>query len=386
MKRDVLASLWAAHRAAGAALGVLVFLIFVTGTICTFRDELRLWSSPVVQAAQSSELSKPQGEDVQRVIEAFAAHHPLNAAARWALFLPENEHGAYELVYKHPKKSSLVRAFVGGQKLVYLGESSCNPAEFLFNLHANLSFRGKLGRVSVGLVGLACLFLVVSGFLIHQHKLRNVFALRKGKSLRRTLGDTHRAVGLWGVIFFAAISFSGAVLGLKSVLVVVPAAVKFKGKLAAAKKELSPPTVKRSGEEAPMQPPAQLWSKSLAQARLRSGGSSFVPTVLSAYAWGDSNAQWVLSGSLRGSLSPRNEAVQIHLSGVDGTLSEAHSVLEQPWPRRVFSAISPLHYGDFGGVGLKSLYALLGAAGVVLVGSGLLIWGRQRAKEAAKRA
>lgn len=384
MKRDVLASLWAAHRGAGAGLGALVFLIFVTGTFCTFRDELRLWSSPVVQSAKSPETPALEEHAVSRVIETFAEHHPLDEVPRWALFLPPDADGAYELVYKDPKKPRLARAFVGGQELRYLGESSCNPEEFLFNLHANLSFRGKLGRISVGLVGLVCLFLVFSGFLIHRHKLRNAFTLRKGKSLRKTLGDTHRAVGLWGVLFFAAISFSGGVLGLKSVLVVAPAALKFKGKLGAAKKELAAPQVKRSGQGAKMLPVGELWSNALAQAQEHAGDAEFVPTILSAYAWGDAQAQWVLSGSLRGSLSPQNEAVRVRLSAVDGTLVHGESALEQAWPRRVFSALTPLHYGDFGGVAIKSLYALLGASGIALVGSGLLIWIRRRAEEDAK--
>lgn len=386
MKREVLASLWGAHRAAGAGIGALVFLIFVTGTFCTFRDELRLWSSPMVQSAEQAQSPELDARGVEQVIAAFAQHHPMEEVPRWAVFLPADRHGAYELVYKDPKKPSLARAFVGGRDLDYLGESRCNPAEFLFNLHANLSFRGKLGRVSVGLVGLVCLFLVCSGFLIHRHKMRNAFALRKGKSLRKTLGDTHRAVGLWGVLFFTAISFSGAVLGLKSLVVVAPAAVKFKGKLGAAKKALSPPRVKRSGETVPMRPAAKLWSEALAQAQRQAQDGEFVPTILSSYAWGDRQAQWVLSGSLRGSLSPENEAVQVRLSGVDGGLIHSESVLEQAWSRRVFSALTPLHYGDFGGLAIKTLYALLGGAGVVLVGSGLLIWMRRRAEDEGKGA
>lgn len=379
MKREVLASLWAAHRGAGAGLGALIFLIFVTGTLCTFRDELRLWSSPLVQVEGADRSPGPGAGEVAKVVQTFAQHHPLDEVPRWALLLPQTPGDPYELVHPRPAKPGLVRAFVGGQELAYLGESKVNPAEFVFDLHANLSLRGKLGRVSVGLVGIVCLFLVASGFLIHRHKLRNMFALRKGKSLRRTLGDTHRALGLWGVGFFAAISFSGAVLGLKSVLVLAPAVTKFNGKIAQAKKELAPPPVRRSGQRAQMQPPAQLWSEAATRARALAGEAAFVPTLLSAQAWGDANAQWVLSGSLRGALAPQNEAVQVRLSAVDGAFLEGHAVHSQGWPRRVFSALAPLHYGDFGGIAIKSLYALLGGSGILLVGSGLLIWVRRRA-------
>lgn len=386
MKRDVLASLWGAHRAAGAGLGALIFLIFVTGTVCTFRDELRLWSSPIVHDQKGGELPSLGPGSVERVVKTFARHHPLDEVSRWAVFLPPDVQGAYELVYRNPRKPGLVRAYVGGSDLVYLGESSCNPAEFLFNLHANLSFRGKLGRIGVGLVGLLCVFLVLSGFLIHRHKLRNAFSLRQGKSVRRTLGDTHRALGLWGVLFFASISFTGAVLGLKSMLVVAPAVVKYKGKFAAAKKELSPPQVKRSGQRVPMRPVAELWALSLREAQVLSGESEFVPTILSGVAWGDARAQWLLSGSLQGTLAPQNEATQVRLSAVQDQVLEGHSVAEQRWPRRFFSALAPLHYGDFGGLALKGLYALLGTSGMLLVGSGLLIWIRRRREQEPSRS
>lgn len=384
MKRDVLASLWAAHRAAGAGLGALIFLIFVTGTLSSFRDELRLWSSPVVQSQQGDHTPGPSASAIDKVVTAFAGRHPLEEVSRWAVLLPVDERAPYELVYPNTRAPGLIRAFVGGPDLVYLGDSRCNPAEFVFNLHANLSFRGKLGRISVGGVGLVCLFLVISGFLIHRQKRRNAFALRKGNSVRRTLGDAHRALGLWGVLFFTAISFSGAVLGLKSVLVVAPAALKFKGDLAKAKRELAVPQVKRSGHSAQMRSVPALWSDATERANALAGNEVFVPTLLSTFAWGDTRAQWGVSGSLRGALAPQNEAIQVRLSGVDGQFLSGHSVQDQAWPRRVFSALAPLHYGDFGGVAIKSLYALLGGAGILLVGSGLLIWVRRRADQQVK--
>lgn len=383
MKREVTASLWAAHRALGVFLGALLFLIFATGTVCTFRDELRLWSSPVAQAGQGQALAAPNGAQIERVVEQFAQHHPLTTVPRWAIFLPFYEDGAYELIYADKQHRSLVRAFVGDSDLRYLGEAARTPGEFLFNLHANLSFRGRIGRISVGLLGLGALFLALTGFLIHRHKLRNAFTFRPGQTLRKTLGDTHRAVGLWGFAFFVMISFSGALLGLKSILLVAPTAVQFKGDFAKAKEVLTPAQVRRKGEPMIMAPVPELWDASMELAQANAEASTFVPTLLSAWAWGDFNAQWVVAGSLPGQLAPQNEGMRVRLYAGDASPLELESVLEHPAPRRVLSTMSPLHYGDFGGWPLKFLYAALGFGGLVLIGSGLMIWAQRSAKPKA---
>lgn len=385
MKREVLTSLWGAHRVAGSLLGALIFLIFVTGTLCTFRDELRLWSSPVARSSPAQDVTlAPSGQVVQQVIARFEEHHPLRELPRWALLLPIYPQGSYELIYQDKSRPTLVRAFVGGPELSYLGESNNNPGEFVFLLHANLTLRGKTGRILVGLFGLGCLFLVITGILIHRQKLRNAFALRRGKSLRRTLGDTHRAMGLWGVGFFAVISFTGAVLGLKPVLMVAPTAVQFKGDLKQAKKALRPASVKRSGREAPMKDVELLWTRMHQELRQGAGESDFVPTILNAWAWGDANAQLVLSGSLPGQLAAQNEAATVRVDAVSGKLLNREWVGQKHWPARLYSSMAPLHYGDFGGWPLKFLYAALGGCGVLLVGSGLMIWAQRGGEGASK--
>lgn len=386
MKKAVVKRLWSAHRVAGAFLGSVVFLLFLTGTICMFRDELRLWSSPAVQADGPFEAAALDAVSVQKAVQSFSRHHPLTETPRWAVLLPLYPQGVFELLYRPKDEPGLLRAYVRGGDFAYLGSSDRTPSEFLFNIHANLTIRQKTGRILVGCMGLVCLFLVITGLLIHRHKLRNAFSFRSGSSLRRSLGDAHRALGLWGVPFFALISLSGAALGLKTLLLLSPTAVVFKGDVAQAKRVLRHPSPQPANKAVSMQPVAALWKESLRHIAHAGEGESFVPTIINVQHWGDENARWSLSGSLRGSLSPQNEAAVVRLSAKTATLDSVESIHEQGWPQRIYSTLTPLHYGDFGGWPMKLLYAALGLSGLGLVATGLMIWAQRMDLSSRKKS
>jgi uncharacterized iron-regulated membrane protein len=57
-----------------------------------------------------------------------------------------------------------------------------------------------------------------------------------------------------------------------------------------------------------------------------------------------------------------------------------------PWYLTALLVSQPLHFGDYGGAGLKLLWALLDLATIVVLGSGLYLWlKRGRAAKAAAR-
>jgi uncharacterized iron-regulated membrane protein len=59
-----------------------------------------------------------------------------------------------------------------------------------------------------------------------------------------------------------------------------------------------------------------------------------------------------------------------------------------PWYLSALLLSQPLHFGDYGGAGMKFLWALLDLATIVVLGSGLYLWlkrGRAAAKAGAAR-
>ncbi|MFN7109695.1 MAG: PepSY-associated TM helix domain-containing protein, partial [Brevundimonas sp.] len=68
---------------------------------------------------------------------------------------------------------------------------------------------------------------------------------------------------------------------------------------------------------------------------------------------------------------------------INARTGELAAVAPTPWYVKALSLSQPLHFGDYGGLGLKILWALLDVATIVILGSGLYLWlGKGRRKPA----
>ena len=59
---------------------------------------------------------------------------------------------------------------------------------------------------------------------------------------------------------------------------------------------------------------------------------------------------------------------------IDARTGELAAVAPMPWYVKTLSLSQPLHFGDYGGLGLKILWALLDLAAIFILGSGLYLW------------
>ncbi len=59
---------------------------------------------------------------------------------------------------------------------------------------------------------------------------------------------------------------------------------------------------------------------------------------------------------------------------IDIRTGELAAVAPMPWYVKTLSLSQPLHFGDYGGLALKILWALLDLATIVILGSGLYLW------------
>ena len=68
---------------------------------------------------------------------------------------------------------------------------------------------------------------------------------------------------------------------------------------------------------------------------------------------------------------------------VDATTGDVTTVAHPPWYLNVLELSRPLHFGDYGGMPLKVLWALLDILTIIVVGSGLYLWfARRKATDA----
>ena len=72
---------------------------------------------------------------------------------------------------------------------------------------------------------------------------------------------------------------------------------------------------------------------------------------------------------------------------VDAETGEVAAVLTMPWYITMLRLSQPLHFGDYGGMPLKILWALLDCVTIVVLASGLYLWiGRRRTSVAQEDA
>src|SRR5271154_2043997 len=59
---------------------------------------------------------------------------------------------------------------------------------------------------------------------------------------------------------------------------------------------------------------------------------------------------------------------------VDARSGKLASVISMPWYLRALEVSRPLHFGDYGGLPLKILWALFDLVTIIVLGSGLYLW------------
>jgi uncharacterized iron-regulated membrane protein len=69
---------------------------------------------------------------------------------------------------------------------------------------------------------------------------------------------------------------------------------------------------------------------------------------------------------------------------VDARSGKLQAVVEMPWYLRALEVSRPLHFGDYGGMPLKIIWALLDLVTIIVLGSGLYLWLSRRTSSATE--
>jgi len=70
---------------------------------------------------------------------------------------------------------------------------------------------------------------------------------------------------------------------------------------------------------------------------------------------------------------------------IDAATGDFTDTREMPWYVTTLLISQPLHFGDYGGMPLKILWAILDVIAIVVLVTGLYLWFRRRRPNAANR-
>jgi uncharacterized iron-regulated membrane protein len=233
---------------------------------------------------------------------------------------------------------------------------------FLLELHAHLLL-GIPGQLFLGLVGIVFLVAVVSGVVVYAPFMKRLpfGTVRKDRSTRLKWLDTHNMIGIVTLGWVAVVGLTGFII----TMTVPIQAIWQMDELA----EMAAP-YKDS------KPPEKLTSLDAAVATVKDtipdANVSFI-----AYPGTQLSTKHHYMIALAGN-TPLTERL-INPTMVDAGTGKLTDVRDMPWYVQALFLSVPLHFGDYGGMPLKIIWALLDVAAIVVLGTGLYLWlGRRR--------
>ncbi|MDF1790445.1 MAG: PepSY-associated TM helix domain-containing protein [Thalassobaculaceae bacterium] len=364
MHREALRRLYDLHSWIGLTLGLLLYVVSFSGVIALFAEELDPW----LRADLSAPPSLTSGS-LDSLVDRTAA-----GGTRSFLLLLPNPYRPWVTVIPGGRESAPAQR-LDPATLAPLPARGETAAEMLTRLHTDLLLPQSIGRYIVGLLGIALLASAISGLLLHRKMLQEMFSFRPDRSIRLFWTDMHKLIGLWAAPFHVVMALTGTILGFAGIVVLLAALTAYRGDGAAAMAAMG--MLHPSSEATADMVPA---SRLMAEALRRMPG--MVPEVVDVADWGQSSARLVAMGNLSGRLV---YYPSVSLSGASGEVTEMVDWSREGVGRRLYAMVTPLHYGSFGGVAVKLLYAALGISMCVLAISGLRIW-RSRLSGAANAA
>ncbi|EKF55021.1 PepSY-associated TM helix domain-containing protein [Galbibacter marinus] len=367
------------HTLSGIIISALLYVIFFTGSISFLRDEINAW-----------ERNEPIEEHYFSTIDFDTAIQNLDFKEK--LY-------SKDLSFSHRYYEKRIAAFVSKAKDTTLKEentktrrrgffyldaekniksdytSNYSMGEFFYRLHffAQLNFFGRSGYFLSGMVALFFLFAVVTGVIIHWKKIIPSFYVFRPKAKWKTIWtDSHVALGLIGLPYQFMFAVTGAFLIIGYTVMLPPVQkVLYNDN----PKELTQAAQDREQEEYPFIGEAADYKVSYNELinRTKDKWPELVINELKVINYGDKNMHVQVGGS------PKYKDKISGAGHLTYRLSDMSVVaIKDPYKTSYVESadhiLRRLHYGDYGGYGMKLIYLVLGFITCFVIISGVLIW------------
>ncbi|RMB08176.1 PepSY-associated TM helix domain-containing protein [Eilatimonas milleporae] len=349
----------AGHSVLGLSFAALIYVICLSGTILVMAHEIERWeypAGPLVNTATPDQIDAALANGYAYARENDKLHDifietPRPDAPRLRVRILDSERGIDE-------------TWLARQDGTLMERHDSTVFRFLADLHIFLHMPRTIGLFIVGLIGVTLLSSILSGVLAHPRIFRDAFSLRWGGSRRLQEADLHNRLSVWGLPFHIAVSLTGALLGLSTLILGVLAYAAFDGDMEKARGTVAGPAIAEDDTPAPPLRVGPTLHRLLAehpQGRLLRVRVGHMATKGQAF-----EVQLTAPGHLTSS-------ERYYFDGAGNDLGMAGYADGTPG-QQIIGALGPLHFGWFGGLPVKLAYVLLGAALTVVTCSGVTIW------------
>ncbi|MGE0666875.1 MAG: PepSY-associated TM helix domain-containing protein [Sphingomonadales bacterium] len=241
-----------------------------------------------------------------------------------------------------------------------------NPEEGFMHIMAHLHidlFAGLWGTLFLGVMGLLFVVAIVSGVVLYGPFMRKLDfgTVRAHRSTRLKWLDLHNLLGIVTLAWIFVVGFTGVINTLATPI------IKFwqvdqLAQIVKPYEGLPPVTDFASIDQA------------VKTAREAAPGMK-----LQFVAWPGTgfSSKHHYAAFIQGDTPLTSKLLKPAL--IDAQTGELTAMRDLPWYAQALLLSQPLHFGDYGGLGLKIVWGLLDIATIVVLGSGLYLWlGRRK--------
>ncbi len=357
--------MWDTHSVCGIFIGLALFVIFFTGALTLFRDAILVWEEPSLRAstAEVASLDALTSEPLDALTEdgetPSYVYLRMPTEHRSEVYLQAENGTPPEKARVNPETGEWVA-----------GPSHAAVSTLIYYLHFFYQL-DRWGLYLAGIIGLFTMLAIITGVVIHLHRLvKDFFQFRPGKTLRVAWADAHKVLGTIGLPFQFMYALTGTFYCLLILVVLPYTMLLFDGDVSKLYQRAgySPPHVTVDSVD------ASGGSASLDRIAARSEAMwpAFEVHSMSIHGYDTPTAHVEVVGGRKDAAFGGTGTILFH--GVTGEVLAKSAPREANVLNESVHVIEALHFATFGGTLLKILFFMLALGSCAVILSGNLTW------------
>lgn len=340
------------HSWLGLTTGFFLILMGLSGAVLVFQHDIEdnlLWDEYL-------EISAYNGLEIDKAVATVQAKY-----SGWdtrLMHFEENEVLIFNLrkptqrlfVFVHPSTGEIIKEV----------DELTTFTRWLLKFHYSFQ-AGPAGRILVFFIGILFLLSLLTGFYVYRKSILKTLLFKTGinrKTERTYYSSLHRIIGVWALIFNLLLVITGIFLGYKVML-----------------SGLNPPP-------APDTPRVTTPIANILEEIKRNNpdfNASYIRLPLAE------DAPLRVYGLYKDDPFYYSEFYNYFLADYrTGTITGKVMNRNEDFATRFSSTLIPLHFGQYGGIWSKLLYAMVGLSGPFLSITGFLIWRKGQSRQNKK--
>ncbi len=350
------------HQWSSLICTVFMLLLCVTGLPLIFHHEIGHLLGTEVQAPKMPEGTPLASLD--RVLDAARAANPQKKVPLYLFGEPDDPSFLYVSLGDTPTDQD-------GVAVQAIDARTAEPLKtpkfdegfmyVMFKLHVDL-FAGLPGKLFLGFMGLLLLVAIVTGVVLYAPFMRKlVFGeVRRDRSSRLKWLDLHNLLGIVTLTWLFVVGATGMINTWADLIIKYWQHTEVSALLAPYQNQRAPTTL------------ASLQAAVSEAQKIEPGRRmSFV-----AFPGTPFSSPHHYAVMLRGDTPLTARLIKPVL--VDAGTGHVTASVDLPWYLTALLVSQPLHFGDYGGMGLQVVWAVLDVISIIVLGSGLYLWFARR--------